>query len=259
MQSLLAKLSGGELLGFILVLARVGPLFLIAPVLSAQALPARVKTVAAVGISLGLTPIALAGQRLPGGAFSIGELIIESLLCGLGFAFSIAVLFAAVESAGSFVDFTAGFSFGRLVNPALNSEGGAMSLVYGMIGLLVFVVIGGIEWMVRGIARTFALVPLTRAPRLGSLVGGAESVFATVFTSALEICAPVIIAMAITDVAFGVLARVVPQMNVFAVGFPLKILIGVLLVAATLPFLGGWISEQLTQSVGAALATLHAG
>lgn len=259
MQELLAKLSGGELVGFILVLARVGPLFLIAPVFSAQALPARVKTVVAVGISVGLTPVALHGQHLPGGALAIGELIAENLLCGLGFAFILAVLLAAVESAGAFVDFTAGLSFGRVVNPALGSEGGAMTLIYGVVGLLVFVVIGGIEWMVRGIARSFALVPLTRAPRLGSLVGGAESVFATVFTSALEICGPVIIAMAITDVAFGVLSRVVPQMNVFAVGFPLKILIGVLLVGATLPFVGGWISEQLTQSVGSALATLHMG
>ncbi|HLI32473.1 MAG TPA: flagellar biosynthetic protein FliR [Solirubrobacteraceae bacterium] len=257
MQTLLAKLSGGELLGFILVLARIGPLFLIAPVFSAQALPARVKTVAAAGISIGLTPVALHGQQLPGGALAIGELIVESLLCGLAFAFTLAVLFAAVESAGAFVDFTTGLSFGRTVNPALGNEGGSMSLLYGIIGLLVFIVIGGIEWMVRGIARTFTLVPLTRAPRLGSLVGGAESAFATVFTAALEICAPVIIAMAITDVAFGVLARVVPQMNVFAVGFPLKILIGVLLVGATLPFLGSWISEALTQSVASALATLH--
>ena len=77
--------------------------------------------------------------------------------------------------------------------------------------------------MLRGLARTFQLVPLTSAPQITSLVGGAEQVFATIFAAALEIAAPVLIALLITDVAFGVVSRVVPQLNVFAVGFPAKV------------------------------------
>ncbi len=63
------------------------------------------------------------------------------------------------------------------------------------------------------------------------------------FTSALEIAAPVLIALLITDVAFGVVSRVVPQLNVFAVGFPAKVAVALLLVGASLPFVAGWIAR----------------
>ena len=64
-------------------------------------------------------------------------------------------------------------------------------------------------------------------------MGGAEHVFSTVFASALEIAAPVLIALLITDAAFGVVSRVVPQLNVFAVGFPAKVAVALLIVGAT--------------------------
>jgi flagellar biosynthetic protein FliR len=80
-----------------------------------------------------------------------------------------------------------------------------------------------------------------------------------VFTSAVEIAAPVLIALMITDVAFGVVSRVVPQLNVFAVGFPAKVAVALLLVGASLPFVGGWIAGQMSTSVGAALGALHVG
>jgi flagellar biosynthetic protein FliR len=61
----------------------------------------------------------------------------------------------------------------------------------------------------------------------------------------------------ITDAAFGVVSRVMPQLNVFAVGFPAKILVGFLLIGTSLPFVANWIGGQLTESVGAALKTLQ--
>ena len=81
--------------------------------------------------------------------------------------------------------------------------------------------------------------------------------FGTIFTAALEVAAPVLIALLITDVAFGVVSRVVPQMNIFAVGFPTKVAVAMLVVAAALPFTANWISEQLSVSVAAGLGALH--
>ena len=258
MNQLLSRLAGGELAGFILVLARVGPLFLLAPVFSAKTLPPRVKGIAAVAITIGLTPMAVHGQHIPSDMVVLGGLILQGILTGLGFAFSIAVMFAAVESASAFVDAIAGFTLGGMLDPMSGSQGGVFSELYATVATMVFLAIGGDAWMLRGLARTFQLVPLTSAPRLGSLVGGAEQVFAGVFSSALEIVAPVLLALLVTDVAFGVVSRVVPQMNVFAVGFPTKIAVAVVVVGATLPFIGGWLTQQLALSVGSALTTLHA-
>jgi flagellar biosynthetic protein FliR len=259
MTKILSLLAGNELAGFILVLARVGPLFLLAPPFSSPMVPPRVRGIIAVGISIGLAPIALHGQHIPTDPFTLAALIVEGMLVGLGFAFSFAVLFAAVESAGSLADLGAGFSYGNLINPISGDESGPLTHMYSLVGIAIFLVIGGEAWVLRGLARTFQLVPLTSAPNIESLVGGAEQVFSTVFTSAVEIAAPVLIALMITDVAFGVVSRVVPQLNVFAVGFPAKVAVALLLVGASMPFVGGWVANQMSTSVGAALGALHLG
>ena len=257
MAELLDKLAGNQLAGFILVLARVTPLFVIAPLFSSQMIPPRVKGIIAVGISIGLAPVALHGQHIPTDPLALAGLVIEGLLVGLAFAFTLAVLLAAVESAGSIIDVLSGFSYGQLINPANGEESAVMTRFYSLVGTMIFLVIGGDAWTLRGLARTFTLVPLTSGPRLSSLVGGAVQAFSTIFTAALEVAAPVLIALLITDVAFGVVSRVVPQLNVFAVGFPTKVAVAMLVVGASLPFTANWISEQLSVSVGDALTVLH--
>jgi flagellar biosynthetic protein FliR len=257
MTQILSQLAGNQLAGFILVLARVTPLFLLAPPFSSPMIPPRVRGIIAVGISIGLAPIALHGHHIPSDPFTLAVLIVESLLVGLGFAFSFAVLFAAVETAGALADLGAGFSYGGLIDPVSGNEGSAFLHVYSLFGIAIFLIIGGEAWVLRGLARTFELVPLTSAPRITTLFGGVEHVFSTVFASALEIAAPVLIALLITDAAFGVVSRVVPQLNVFAVGFPAKVAVALLLVGASMPFVAGWIANQMSTSVSAALGALH--
>ncbi len=257
MTKLLSELAGNELAGFILVLARVTPLFFIAPLFSSRVIPPHIRGLVAVGISIGLAPVALHGQHVPSEPLALGALVIEGMLVGLGFAFALGVLMGAVESAGSVIDVLSGFSYGALINPMDGQQSAVITRFYGLVGTLIFLVIGGDAWTLRGLDRTFQLVPLTSAPRLSSLLGGAEQVFSTIFTAALEIAAPVVVALLITDVAFGVVSRVVPQLNVFAVGFPTKVAVALLVVGASLPFTANWISNQLSVSVGDALGALH--
>jgi flagellar biosynthesis protein FliR len=257
LSELLSKLEGNELAGFILVLARVTPLFVLAPLFSSSMIPARVRGIVAVGISIGLTPIAMHGQHVPSDPVTLAALVVEGLLVGLGFALVLALLMAAIESAGSIIDVVSGFSYGNLINPANGEETAIMNRFYSLVGTLIFLVIGGDAWTLRGLDRTFALVPLTDGPRLSSLVGGVEGVFGNVFAAALEVAAPVLVALLITDVAFGVVSRVVPQLNIFAVGFPTKVAVAMLVVGAALPFTANWINDQLSSSVGAALGALH--
>jgi flagellar biosynthetic protein FliR len=257
MNQVLSQLAGNQFGGFILVLARVTPLFLLAPLFSSNLIPGRVKGLIAVGISIGLTPIAMHGQHVPSDPMKVAGLVFEGLLTGLAFAFALAVLMAAIESAGSIIDVVSGFSYGSLINPMSGETSAVISRFYSLVGTLIFLVIGGDAWTLKGLGRTFELVPLTDSPRLSSLVGGAEQVFSTIFTSAIEIAAPALAALLITDVAFGIVSRVVPQLNVFAVGFPTKVAVALLIVGASLPFVSNWISGQLSTSVGAALGALH--
>lgn len=257
MNALLSKLAGNELAGFILVLARVTPLFFIAPLFSSAMIPRHVRGIVAVAIAVGLTPIAMHGQHVPSQPLLLAGMVLEGMLVGLAFAFTLAVLMAALESAGAVIDVVSGFSYGMLINPMNGESSAVIARFYSLVGTLIFLIIGGDAWTLRGLGCTFQLVPLTQAPQMTSLVGGAEHVFANVFAAALEIAAPVLVALLITDVAFGIVSRVVPQMNVFAVGFPTKVAVALLVVGASLPFVSNWISDQLSVSVGAALGAMH--
>ena len=254
---LVAEFGEQHVAAFFLVLARVGPLFLLAPLFSSKLIPARVRTVLAVGIAFGLTGIIKADGAVPLEAFAFGELLFKEVLVGLAYAFSIGTLFAAVTAAGSLLDTLIGFSYGSLVDPVTGNQSSVLANFYTLVSGAVFIAIGGDAWLVRGLVRTYDLVPLLKAPALGSLVGGAQRAFAGVLTSALEICAPVLLALVLTDVAFGVVSRVVPQLNVFAVGFPAKVAVGLTLIGVSLPFVATWLSGQLEQSVAAALGALR--
>jgi flagellar biosynthetic protein FliR len=250
----LTALGGGQsITAFFLVLGRVSPLFVLAPLFSAKQIPAQVKGVAAVALAIGLTGMAAHGQTIPTQPMQVAGLMIVQLLVGILFAFAIGALMAAVQTAGGLADIVSGFSFGATVDPVNGNPGGVFTELYGLIGVMLFIAIGGDAWMLRGIARTFTLVPLTKAPHITSLANAAELSFTSIFTSALEVAAPVMLTLLITDVAFGMVSRVVPQLNVFSVAFPLKVGVSLLAVAATLPFLGGWLSDQIYTSVATAL------
>ena len=124
-----------------------------------------------------------------------------------------------------------------------------LNQLYALVGVMIFIAISGDAWVIQGLARTYEAVPLAEAPRLGSLVEGAQIAFTGIFAAALEVCAPVLLAVVLTDVAFGVVSRVVPQLNVFAVGFPAKVPVGLVLVGASLPFVAGWLGDELQHSV----------
>ncbi|MBS1677692.1 MAG: flagellar biosynthetic protein FliR [Actinobacteria bacterium] len=252
-------LDRNTLVGFILVLARVAPLFLLAPPFSSSMVPVRARVIVAVAVAIGLAPLALHGQAIPADAVTIVELILKEIVIGLAFAMAIASLFAGVNAAGAMIDTQMGLNFGSLINPVDNTQSGTMSQLYAMVGILVFIVIDGEAWVIRGLSRTYELVPMLEMPSIARMTAAVSSAFAGIFTAALEVAAPVLLALILTDVAFGVVSRVVPQLNVFAVGFPAKIIVGLLVVAAALPFLGTWFYDQLQHSVETGLSGIGVG
>jgi flagellar biosynthesis protein FliR len=258
-EEILAQFSEQQVAGFILVLARISPLFVLAPLFSSTMLPARARGIIAVGLALGIAPIALHagdGQKIPMEIWALGGLVLKELLVGLGFSFALAALFAAVQVAGSILDTLIGFSFGALVDPVTGTNGGVLNQLYGLIGVMIFVAINGDAWVIQGLARSYEAVPLADAPQLGSLVEGVQIAFSGILGAAVQVCAPVMLAVLLTDVAFGLVSRVMPQLNVFAVGFPAKVIVGLVVVGASLPFMAGWLGDELQTSVASALHTL---
>jgi len=243
--------------GFFLVLARVTPLFFFAPLFSSKLVPMRVRTIVAVALAIGLSPVVVGGQHLPTDLWTVAGLILKELLVGMAFAFALGALFAAVSVAGSFLDYLIGFSFGSLVDPVNGTQTTVLAQLYSLLGVVVFIAINGDAWVIAGLAHTYDVVGVTQMPSLASLVGGAAEAFVTIFASAVQVAGPIMLALVLTDAAFGLVSRVVPQLNVFGVGFPVKLLVGLILLGVTLPYVGGWLSDQVQASVSEALKTLR--
>jgi flagellar biosynthetic protein FliR len=255
--NLMGQFGEQHVAAFILVLARVSPLFVLAPMFSSKMVPARVRGIIAVALAIGLSPVVAKGVTLPTGVMDMTWLVLKEMLVGGAFAFAVGGLAAALSAAGSFIDTSIGFSYGSLVDPLTGTQSTVLAQAYSLVGMLIFIAIGGDGWVVQGLARTYDMVGLDQAPALGRLVGGVDAVVGSIFISAIEVAGPVLLALILTDAAFGVVSRVVPQLNVFAVGFPAKVVVGLLLVTATLPFVAGWISSELQQDVGAALQAIR--
>jgi len=252
---LLARFSEQEVATFFLVLARVSPLFLLAPLFSSKMIPARARAVIAVALTIGILPVVKHGP-IDLDPLGFGALIIKELIVGLAFSYALAAMFAGLQAAGSLLDTLIGFSFGSLVDPVTGTQSTVLAQMYSLFGVAILIAIGGDTWIIRGLARSYEAVPLLDTPALGSMVQGAQVAFSGIFVSAFMIGAPVIVALIITDAAFGVVSRVVPQMNVFAVGFPAKMLVGLTLLGASLPFVSGFIADELRDSVALALNSL---
>src|SRR5919199_3458046 len=254
---LLARFSEQQVAAFFLVLARVSPLFILAPLFSSKQVPARARGVLAVALTLGLTPVVSRHARIDLDTLPYALLIVKELLVGLAFAYGLSALFAAVQAAGSLLDTLIGFSFGSLVDPITGNQSTVLSQMYALFGAAIFVAIDGDAYVVQGLARTYDAVPLDRAPAIGSLVAGAQVAFSGIFVSAFEIAAPVLVALIITDAAFGVVSRVVPQLNIFSTGFPAKMIVGLTLIGVSLPFVSGFVGNSLETSVIQALHALR--
>ena len=163
MNQLLAQWSAAaRVTGFFLVLARVSPLFVLAPLFSSKMMPAKVRGIVALALTVGLTGVATHGQHIPTAPLAVAALMAKELIVGAAFALALGAVFAVVQAAGSFTDAVTGFSFGGMVDPVNGNQGGVITQVYSLVGLMMFIAIGGDAWMLRGLARTFDLVPLTR-------------------------------------------------------------------------------------------------
>lgn len=245
-----------EVVAYVLVLGRVGPLFLLAPVLSATLIARRAKYIAAMGLALALTPLAEAGRVVPTDPLAFALTLAREVGIGLSFALALGVLVAAVTAGASLLDTLVGFSFGALVDPVTGNQNAILGQVYSIFAMMIFLLSGGIGYMVLGLARTYQLVPLGTFPspaRLGAL---ALNSLVQVPLIGLELVAPVLVAVIVADAAFGIVARAVPQMNVLVMALPVKVLLAFAVIAASMPFVGVSLQNDLLNSLNSALGGL---
>jgi len=132
-----------------------------------------------------------------------------------------------------------------------------VSEVYGLFAVLLFFLLDAHHMFVRGVFASFELVPLGASGFHPEVAASVAGVVGRVFVMALELAGPVLAALFLTDVALGLVARTIPQMNVFTVGFPLKIALGLVALGLTLPLFAGVLERQFGALEGSVRQLLH--
>lgn len=252
----LPSIAATQLVGYVLVLCRVGGLFVFAPIFSGRMIPAQAKVIVAGAISFALEPMVVSGVTIPTGV-EVVPLILKELLVGLAFALALGVVSAGIQAAASIMDTMVGFSFAQLVDPLTQAQTAVIGQLYSMFTVIVFLLIGGDHLMIEGLAASYRLIPLGVVPSATQLGAIAAQDLTQMFLISIEVAAPVIVALALVDITLALVARSVPQMNVFIVGIPAKIMVGLGAIAASLPFLTGHLEDQLQNAVYQALETLR--
>jgi flagellar biosynthesis protein FliR len=239
--------SGAAVL--MLTMARVAGLFMVAPVFSSRLIPSRAKVLIALAIALGVAPSAGRAVAAPSSIAELAVLAVKEVLVGAAIAFSVALVFAAVAFAGSLIDLTVGFAFANVVDPLQGTQISVMGQLYSLLASVVFVAIGGPELIIAGLVRSFEVVPVTEMPAWQHLTAEIIRSMGGLFAVGLEVAAPVLVTLLVTDAAVGFLARVAPQMNIFGIELPGKIMAMFALLAVTAPFLVSSIAGQLSNGL----------
>lgn len=218
----------------LLAWARISGLFLMAPIFSSKNVPMLVK----IGLS-GLLAIISANFILPA---HIGQqpleyiiIIIMELTIGIMIALLTQVIFAAIQLAGQLIDMQMGFFIVNVVDPEHGTQVPLMGNFKFLIALAVFLIVDGHHMVINAIVNSFELIPIGNSVINESLVSFLISTFTSMFIIALKLAAPVVGTLFVVSVALGIIARTVPQMNVFMVGMPAIILIGLGILFISMP------------------------
>ncbi len=228
--------------------ARVSGLLLVAPFFSSALMPLRIR----LGLALLLTGVML---PLVGPVpdhidmASWVHLLVSESLVGFLLGLPLQLLFEAAQFAGQVLGIQVGLSLVSILDPQSNIDTPVLSLFHQMIFLLLLLAMDVPEWMLRGMASSFAYVPAGTARLSGALTGSLLHGVSAIFLAGIQIAAPVMLVTILTDVSLGLLGKVSPQLPVLWIGVSLKSVVGLLVLASSLVVWPGVLEGQFGRAL----------
>lgn len=234
---------------FLQVLARVSSLVAMAPIFGSREVPAPAKIGLSVILSLVVSPFAAPSLRaagVPTTLFGLAAPLAAHAAIGLMMGFVASLVIMAIEMAGSLIDTQVGFSMGQNFNPAVGEMAGPFTQFQSMYALLLFLLAHGHYILIAALAKSFAMLsPSTIDFGHASFLQYVAGITFNMLVNGLKIAAPAGAILLVVDFSFAMLARAVPQMNVFFVGMPLKALVGLMLMVIVLPLLSAFVGQMV--------------
>jgi len=226
MEELVPKLSG-----YLLILTRVTSFFVTLPLFSYRAIPATQRIIFGALLAwmmvytIDIPEIAIDSEFL--------LLVLKEAMVGLFIGVIAYMVMAAIQVAGGFIDFQMGFAIANIIDPQTGAQSPLLGQFFNSLALLLLLALNGHHLLLDGIFYSYQFIPIDQVwPAFGSgrVAEFVITTFAATFAIAFQMSAPIVATLFLVDLALGITARTVPQLNIFVVGFPIKISVSFLVL-----------------------------
>jgi len=233
---------------FFLIFFRVGSILMTMPIFKSKSIPVLIKAGLALATSMALFPI-LNIENFPAitGLTHLAIGIFGEILLGLSIGLAVNFIFAGLQLAGQLAGYQMGMALARVMDPSTNRQMPLLGQFNELFALLIFITINAHHKFIRALADSYQLVPPFGFRISGSLIEQLVSIAGNMFVIAVKLGAPIIAVLLLTSIAFGLIARTVPQMNVFFVAMPLKLGVGLLFIGLCLPYFSSFLKIMFSK------------
>lgn len=221
---------------FLLVFVRMTGLFVTAPIFGRKNVPVYFKIGFAFITAILMANVIKVGDNIATDSFLLYALyIIKEFIVGIVIGYVAYAVFTSIYIAGQIIDMQIGFGMVNVFDPISNIQVPITANLYFMLAMIIFLVTNGHHMLIKALFQSFQLVPLGSAAIGPKMLDNIIEVFQQIFSIGFKIAGPIVAAVIVTDVVLGIISKTIPQMNVFVLGMPLKILIGIVIIIITIP------------------------
>jgi flagellar biosynthetic protein FliR len=237
--------------GLLWPLTRILGLVASAPLFGHASVPTQVKLILGVLLALIIAPTVPAIPALDPMSYAGLLILVQEMLVGVAMGFSMRLVFAAIEYAGELASSTMGLSFASFFDPTTQGRSAAISQFLSMVATMAFLAVNAHLVLLAALSESFVSLPISSTPL--SLAAPLElaRLGSRIFSAGLQIALPIIAALLITNVALGILTRAAPQLNIFGIGFPITLGVGLLTLSVALPYLNTPIQNLFNEGIEA--------
>jgi len=239
----------------ILIFCRIMAFVVLCPIFSQQNFPSLAKIVIGTALTILCLPSTAAITELSSLLFAI--VVLKEVLFGMAMGYLSQLVFTGVEIAGQLIDFQVGFSMAQAYDPTMQMSSSQYGKTYYWLTIAVFFALNLHHRLLSAMLLSFQVVPLGTIVIEGTTVEGVVKLFGQMMVMALNLAAPMIVALLLVDLVLGVISRSIPQINVLLMSLSMKTAISFVIFLMLLPNVVSFMGKQLPDAVGYVQEFIH--
>ena len=245
--------------GLLWPLTRILGLITAAPLFGNSSFPVSAKVALGVMLALIMAPLIPAVPAADPMSLAGFLILLQEMLIGLAMGFAMRIVFAAIEMAGEISSLTMGLGFASFFDPLTKGRSSAISQFLALIATMAFLAVNAHLVLLSALAESFITMPISATPMSTGAPYELVRWGGHIFHAGLQLSLPIVAALLITQVALGILTRAAPQLNIFGIGFPITLGVGLLVLSMVIPYMGEPVQALFNQGIEASRSIPRAG